>query len=168
MTTVDLATHHVEVLSRLGRPRSWPAGTTLWQTGDSSTEALLIRSGQVKITISAVSGKQMVLAVRGAGELIGEFSALDGRGRSASTTTITPVTGVMIAGDALLGCLGEHADLTLALLRLVISRIRESDLRRLDLGVMDSTSRAAGLLIDLAERHGRIDTDGTSVLIELT
>jgi CRP-like cAMP-binding protein len=42
------------------------------------TEGFLLLEGQVKISITSSSGREVVLDVLGSGEIIGELSAIDG------------------------------------------------------------------------------------------
>ena len=118
------------------------------------TSVLLIESGRAKVVVSSRSGKQVLLAVRGPGDVLGEFAALDGRPRSASVVALTMLRAWHVPADELMRHLLAEPRAALELLRLLVSRLREADLQRLDFGALDTTRRVAGTVLDLAARHG--------------
>src|SRR5215469_12109402 len=75
------------------------AGSTLFHEGDPSDWVLLVLAGRIKITVLTSDGRDVVLAVRVPGELIGELSALDGLPRSATATAIETVECWIIPAD---------------------------------------------------------------------
>ena len=138
----------------IGRIRRWSVDSPVIRQGEGGDLVVLIRIGHVKIVSLAPSGKQIVLALRGPGDLLGEFSALDGRPRSASVLALTDVQGWVVPAADFVAHLSVDPKASLALLRLVVSRLREADLRRLEFGSLDTISRIASLLCALAEQHG--------------
>jgi CRP/FNR family cyclic AMP-dependent transcriptional regulator len=137
-----------------GRIRRWSVDSPVIRQGEGGDLVVLIRTGHVKIVSLAPSGKQVVLALRGPGDLLGEFSALDGRPRSASVLALTDVQGWVVPAADFVAHLSVDPKASLALLRLVVSRLREADLRRLEFGSLDTISRIASLLCAMAEQHG--------------
>ena len=75
-------------LMAAGRVRRHPVGSMLFLEGDDSHGVLILMSGTVKLTVLALDGREVVLDLRGAGEILGEMSALDGAPRSATATVI--------------------------------------------------------------------------------
>jgi CRP-like cAMP-binding protein len=131
-----------------------PGGpATVYRQADPATDAILIGSGRAKVTLSAAHGKQVLLAVRGPGEFLGEFAVVDRTIRSATVRALTALTGWCVPGDLLLAHLATEPGAALELLRLVVGRLRESDRQRLDFGALDTTGRVARLLLGLADRH---------------
>jgi CRP-like cAMP-binding protein len=64
-----------------GRVHHWSAQEVLFREGDPVTGALLITTGVLKIHKHSPSGDELILALSGAGDLLGEFAALDGATR---------------------------------------------------------------------------------------
>ncbi len=157
-------------LGALGTRRRYRPGTFLFREGDCSDHLVALLRGTVKVFATAGSGYESVLAVRSAGEIIGEFAAFDRRPRSASVIAVTDVDGAVIRGGDFRRYLRAEPDLALALLGELIDRVRESDRRRMEYGAYDATSRVSRLLLELAERHGvRIDTsEGPAVAVTLS
>ncbi len=138
----------------VGRSRMWEAGAIIFREGEPAATVLLIEAGRAKALLSAPSGKQVLLAVRGRGDLLGEFAALDGQPRSATVQALTAVRGRLVTSGAFVDHLAAEPHAALELLRLLVSRLRESDLQRLDFGALDTTGRVANFLIALTPRHG--------------
>jgi CRP/FNR family transcriptional regulator, cyclic AMP receptor protein len=70
-----------------GTRRVYPATALLFAEGDPPGPTLVVAAGTVRIATE--SGGE--IAVVGPGELVGEFSAVDGLPRSASVTAVTDV-----------------------------------------------------------------------------
>jgi CRP/FNR family cyclic AMP-dependent transcriptional regulator len=151
-TTVD-GTRLTTWLRSVGRWRTWEAGAIIFREGEPATTVLLIESGRAKAVLSSASGKQVMLAVRGSGDLLGEFAALDGQPRSATVQALSAVRGWLVTSGALVDHLAGESSAALELLRLLVSRLREADMQRLDFGALDTTGRVANFLIALNPRH---------------
>jgi len=61
----------------LGRRRSYASGQVLFSEGDEGRDVVVLLSGSVKIVSTAPSGREVILEVFDAGELVGELSAID-------------------------------------------------------------------------------------------
>ena len=64
--------------------RAYPKHTIIMSEGDATDAIYMIVSGKVKIYLSDESGKELILAIKGAGEYFGEMG-LDGGPREAPT-----------------------------------------------------------------------------------
>jgi signal transduction histidine kinase/predicted CoA-binding protein len=65
-----------------------PAGETLFCEGDPGDRAYVIRSGELQV-VKQSSGREVLLAVRGAGDVIGEMSLLEDAPRMATVRAHT-------------------------------------------------------------------------------
>ncbi len=139
-------------LRAAGRPRRWDRGTTLMAEGDAADWVLVLTSGRVKVSSHTASGTEVVLAVRGAGALLGEFSAIDGLPRSATVTALEPVEGIVVRDFT--AFLREHGRVAVLLLQTVTGRMRDADRKRIEYGAFDTAGRVATRLLELAERYG--------------
>ncbi len=136
--------------------------------GERSDHVVVIEVGRVKVTSAAASGKQALLAIRGPGDLLGEFSAIDGRARSATVTALSSVTATLVSGSAFRDLLIGDGKIAFTLLRVVVDRLREADVQRLDFGAYSVTERIARLLIDYARRYGEQGDDRVIITLPLT
>jgi CRP/FNR family transcriptional regulator, cyclic AMP receptor protein len=158
----------VAALINLGTERRYPARSTLFRQGEAGGSVLLLQEGWVKTASAAYSGEEALLAFRGPGDVLGEFSALDGRPRSATVSALVPVRAIMIDGDRFVQHLMRHRRTMHALLVHTVARLRQSDVERLKYVSVDGFRRTARLLLDLAERHGRATPTGTLIDLPLT
>jgi CRP/FNR family transcriptional regulator, cyclic AMP receptor protein len=151
-----------------GRQRRWPSGATLFLEGDRSESVLVVVSGRVKVFSLTEQGEEVVLAVRGPGALLGELSALDGGVRSASVAALEPVTGLVLPSPVFIEFLRTHGPAATVLLRLITSRLRDADRKRVEFGAFDIAARVAGRLVELADRFGEPDEHGVRISVALS
>src|SRR5438067_4965617 len=71
------------LLVKSGRRRSFRRGDRLCREGDRSTTVLVLLTGHVRILTLAPDGREVVVGVRGAGDVVGDIAAVDHRPRSA-------------------------------------------------------------------------------------
>ena len=148
-----------------GRVRRYPRGSLLFAEADVAHEVLVITAGAVKVVVTASSGREVVLDVLEAGELLGEMSAIDGGHRSATATALGPVEVLAVPQAAFVELLDSHPALSRRLLQLLTARIRGADRRQLEFGANDALGRVCQRLVDLAERYGSTDAEGRVALV---
>jgi CRP/FNR family transcriptional regulator, cyclic AMP receptor protein len=129
-----LTPKELETLEDLGEPASFSEGQEIFAEGETSDRLLLLREGRVRVLARAPSGKDVQLAERGPGELLGDLSGIDGRPRSASVLALEDVAGLVVPLRAFRGFLMDHPRVAISLLELVSRRLRESDARRVESG----------------------------------
>jgi CRP-like cAMP-binding protein len=150
------------------RTRHFDAGTPLFVEGDVGTKVVVIHSGHVKVTSSSEEGHTVVLAVRGPGDILGDLSAIDGEARSASGIAIDPVDAQIIPADRFRELLDATPGIATALLRVIVSRIRDSDRLRVEFGARDTAGRVAMRLVELGETLGEPCPEGIRITVPLT
>jgi CRP-like cAMP-binding protein len=152
----------------LGARRRFAAGTPLFLEGDVGGSVITIESGHVKVFVTSGEGREIMLAVRGPGALLGDLSAIDGAPRSASGTALDAVEATVIPSAAFRTFLADTPGAALALLGMVIDRMRDSDRLRVELGARDTYGRVAQRLVELAETSGVLDGDAIRIALPLT
>ncbi len=148
-------------LLALGHRSEWERGDRLFHAGDRADSAMIILEGLVKVHKLAPDGADVVLALVGVGDLLGEISAVRDAMRSATATALDTVRATVITVPDLRGFLARHHASTLALLELTLSRLAASDARRLEFATSGSLARVSSRLAELAERFGDRVDDGT-------
>jgi CRP/FNR family cyclic AMP-dependent transcriptional regulator len=172
----SLAADERTALGEIGHARSYRRGERMILEGDQQNTTFLVLEGRVRVFTGTPEGTEVTLCVRGPGDLIGEMGALDpGCPRSASVIALEPVRCRVITARELQTFLEAHPRSTLALLRLVIGRLRGADRRRTEFGPYDATRRLARVLIEAADESatgapapgGRRDRDASGVQLGL-
>lgn len=147
-------------LRSLGVRRRFPAGAAVFLEGDVAHDALLLLDGTVKIAVTALDGREVILDVLGQGALVGELSAIDGRARSATAYALTPVEVLAVPCRSFIELMHRRPALMYQLLVSVADRLRGSVRRQLEYGTGDALGRLCGRLVELAEQYGNAGIDG--------
>jgi CRP-like cAMP-binding protein len=143
-------------------------GQVLFFEGDLGGSVIALRSGLAKVSVQTLPGRELLLAVKGPGELLGEMSTLDGRPRSATATAMEAVEALVVSASVFHEFLNDHPRIALRLLRTLAAELRETDELLADRDAGDTVSRTARRLVHLAGRYGRRNGRSTHVGISLT
>ena len=149
-----------------GVARRYRPGATLFNEGDLSDWVVIVLEGRVKVSAATADGKEVILAIRGPGELLGDLAAIDAHPRSATATAIDAVDCRIISAHEFQMFLTARPQAALAFLTSISRRLRDSDRRQVEFIALDSVGRVAARLVELAERYGVLGPDG-SILIDL-
>jgi CRP-like cAMP-binding protein len=147
-------------LRQRGQPVSYARGRTVFHEGQVPDRVLLLQSGCVKVRLVTDTGREVVLAFRGPGELVGEQSALDGEPRSATIVAVDPVEALAFTQAAFRRFLLDHPDAALALLAIMSRRLREADARRAEFSALSTLGRVVSRLLEFSDRFGLESDDG--------
>jgi CRP/FNR family transcriptional regulator, cyclic AMP receptor protein len=119
--------------------------------GDESTFAVIILDGYVKIIGRTEGGVESLLAVRAAGDVVGELAALDASPRSATASAAGAVLGRALSQAELDSCLRRHPAIAVAFNRTVVAKLRVATRHRVDFRGRDAKERLARALLELFE-----------------
>jgi CRP/FNR family transcriptional regulator, cyclic AMP receptor protein len=143
------------MLCELAPQRRWPSRTVLLRQGDPGTHVLVVTTGSAIVTRDGPDGDQVLLAVRGAGELYGELSVLGGGTRSCTVVAAEPCRVHVVLAKDFHRFVTTH-DLLEPLLKHTIDRFREADEIRFELATAPVAGRLAAALLRLAAHGPRI------------
>lgn len=150
-----------------GRRVQFRRGQALFTEGDLAERVFVIEQGWVMISSMAPGGREIVLGIRGPGDVIGDLSALDGAPRSATALALGDVEATVAPGSALTRALTDAATAT-ELLRILAARLRDADRKRLEFAALDTLGRVAWRLQELGERFGEDTAEGVEVELPLS
>lgn len=142
-------------LLEVGHAREWQRGEVLFHAGDPADSAIVLTTGLLKVHKTTAEGDEVVLALCGPGDLLGEISAVGDGLRSASATALASVHGLVVPVPDLRAFLSAHPGAMLRLLALTLERLHNADQRRLEFAAAESLARVASRLVELAERFGQ-------------
>ena len=166
-------------LLSLGRRRVLREGEVLLARGLGETRAALVLRGLVKITAVNEQGREMFLAVRGEGDLIGEEAAIPGRQPQAGSrpglvtaTALTRTTAARVFPVAhLREFLDGHPAAMLRVANGLCERLADAEARIAGTAWDTADTRLARLLWEL-EHHGNSDWlqggEGIAIPVQLT
>ncbi|GGY16821.1 catabolite gene activator protein [Streptomyces minutiscleroticus] len=151
-------------LCGLAPDRVRPARSVLLRQGDPGTHVILLVSGSALVTLTGPNGERTLLAVRGAGELLGELAVLDNQPRTATVIAAETCRIRIVPADLFLAYVEEN-DLLSCLLRHAIARVRESEAVRLELATASVPLRLASALSRLVDAAS---ANASGVVVRLT
>ncbi len=150
----DLPDHELRAIAGLTRERHFPRGAVILSQGDRGEALFVIRSGQVRVTVIAEDGREVILSVLGAGSFFGEMSLLDDEPRSAHVIAMAETGLLQLRREDFRARLRASPDLGVGLLRELSQRLRRADETITSLMLLDVNGRIAHLLLDLAREEG--------------
>jgi CRP-like cAMP-binding protein len=151
-----------------GHERVHHAGDRLCREGDPPMGAFVVLDGYTRLTKSAASGREIMLELRGPGDVLGEMSVVDGRAQSATATAVRDVHALALTTDDFRALLDTRPAVAGSLLWVLVDRLRQASSRQLELGTVEAMGRVCRRLAELADMHGEPTADGVLIRSSLS
>jgi CRP/FNR family transcriptional regulator, cyclic AMP receptor protein len=149
--------------------RTYPGGTNIITAEQPGEVVYVILSGTVKIHIEQADGTDVILALMGPGDVVGEMSLIDSSGRSASVITLEESQLLWMSGSTFQECLHTMPAFALNLIRILAVRMRLANELIQALATLDVHGRVARQVLAFADRYGKPGETGEIVIpIRLT
>jgi CRP/FNR family transcriptional regulator, cyclic AMP receptor protein len=149
----DLESEALDQLCRYAKHTSVKRGATIFSKGDPGDSLLAIVSGTVKISISSSEGRNAILNLIGAGELVGEIAVLAGQGRTADATANTDCEIFAINRRDFLPFVRSQPALAMKFIELLCARLRRTSEQVERLILKDLPGRLACALLGLTAQR---------------
>jgi CRP/FNR family transcriptional regulator, cyclic AMP receptor protein len=156
------------VLSGLGRMSVFPSGAALCVEGDPATHVFILVAGWVKILAVTSEGQQMVLALRGHGDIVGEVAGEATGYRTATMQATGTVRALIVGHEKFSSFLDTYLGASHAYRRVLTQRWIDTAAMLRSRSATTGAQRIAFLLLDLAGRHGGETADGVYVAMPLS
>jgi CRP/FNR family cyclic AMP-dependent transcriptional regulator len=153
--------------ARLHR-RQFPSGANVVTVETPGEAVYIIVSGTLKIKVDQPDGTEVIIALLGAGELVGELSVLDSAGRSADAFTQEESVVLWLDRSSFDQLLDEIPVLMRNLLRILTRRIRLSTEQIQALCTLDVYGKVARQLLVFADQYGQVTEEGIKIPVRLT
>jgi CRP-like cAMP-binding protein len=98
----------------------------------------------------------VILAVLHPGDYVGEMSLIDNEPHSATVRAEVQTDMLILGRTEFARCLPENSSLSYAILRGLVSRLRQADRQIESLALLDVYGRVARTLLDMAEMQGDV------------
>ena len=134
--------------------RNFAGGGALFHEHQLADRVLVLRDGFVKVSAYTDNGREVVLGIRGPGDVLGELSALDGQARSATVIALESVQALAISTGSFNSFLESHPRVLRVLLQVLAGRLRDADRRRVEFAAKETMGRVASRIVELSERFG--------------
>lgn len=145
-----------------------PRGTRVFDLGDTTRVVYLVKRGAVRIARETPDGKDVTVALLGAGDLFGEETLFDGAPRSTVAVVVEDALLCTARAEDLFGLLSRDPQLALNVAKLLSGRLGEARAAMEDLAYARVGDRIVHLYRKLALEHGVRVAAGTKVDLRLT
>jgi len=160
--------HELERLAPLLHERSFPAGASVLTAEQPGEAVYVVLRGSVKVHLLTPDGAEVILAVLGPGEVVGEMSLADSLGRSASVTTLEESAFLWIDRTIFRSGIEGSPVLARNLADILSRRMRLANAHLLSLATLDVPGRVASQILSLSREYGEESTDGVRIPIRFT
>ena len=162
-----LSDAELDSLADRAQRRRYRSGEAVFHKDDPGAMLYILVGGLVKITLPSEEGHEAVLALVGAGEMFGELALLDGQPRSASAVAMETSEALTIRREDFLEFLKDHADASISIIAMLSRRLRNTNDLIADTLFLDTPTRIAKKLLDLAADFGKPNEDGITIDLRL-
>jgi len=139
-----------EALLEISRVRRFSRGSLLFSEGDTAGGFFLIVSGRVKVFKISPDGKEQILHIFGAGEIVGEVAVFSGKDFPASAVTLQDGEILFIPRDGFLRLATGRPEILLNMLATLSMRLRRFTVQIERLTLREVASRLAEVLLEIA------------------
>jgi CRP/FNR family cyclic AMP-dependent transcriptional regulator len=144
----------------LGRTK-FPGGAMILTASQPGEIAYVVLDGTLKVSVIQSNGRELTLALLGAGEVVGELAMADRATRSADVVALEPSTLVWIDRNTFGQLRRDIPLITENLLRLMARRLRLANAQLQAVATLDVHGRVARQLLALADALGEEQPDGS-------
>ena len=137
------------ILGSLGVPVRFARRQVLFRQGEPPGYVYVLLEGVVKVVRSESDGGLAILTIRSAGDVVGDMAAMDGRPRSATVATLSPLVAQLLTAQQFRSFVARPTVST-GFARYVVARLREADEQRVELALLPVRVRLARTLARLA------------------
>lgn len=157
-----------DALFRIGRPRDYSSGENMCVEGDPATHIYILLVGWVKILATTTDGHKLVLALRGAGDLVGEVAGETTGRRNATIKAIDNVRALVVPHEKFSSFLDTNQRADRAYRRVVTQKWNDTDTILRSRTGTTGAQRLARVLLELADRHGQAVNGAIYLVLPLT
>jgi len=159
----------LEIINQKLRRHQFPAGTAIITAETPGEAVYLIHTGTVKIKVDQSDGKEVIIAILGPGNVVGEMSVIDSAGRSADVVTQEDSVLFWLDRSSFNQFVDTMPTLARNLLTVLTSRLRVAVEQIQALCTLDVYGMVARQLIAFADAYGEESPDaGRLIPLRLT
>jgi CRP/FNR family transcriptional regulator len=158
----------VESCQHLFNTTLLPKRYRVFDQGDPTRLVYLIKRGKVRIARLTPDGKEITVAILGAGDIFGEETLFDQPVRTTIATCIEETLICTARADDLFALLSRSPNLALNVARMLSERLGDASATMEDLAYARIPDRLLHLFERLAHEHGTPVADGVRLDVRLT
>jgi CRP/FNR family cyclic AMP-dependent transcriptional regulator len=163
-----LAADELAAFRASGRVQRYANGQPIFHEGDDPGGVVALVSGQVRVSVMGVGGRDVVLRFSTPGELVGELAAIAGRPRMATVTAVGPVEAIAMRRVEFQRFISDHPRLAPLVFERLATLLADADRQLVDFATRDVTARIARRLLELVQQGGVHDETGVRITLPLS
>jgi CRP-like cAMP-binding protein len=142
------------------RAEEVPADKLIVSQEQPTSDACIVLSGMLKVYLDRPDGGEIVFAMLGPGEVVGELNLIDHLGRSANVIALETSRLLWLDGEAFQTCLETIPGLAHNLMTILARRLRLANAQVQALAHLAIQGRIAHQLLAFADGYGEADGEG--------
>jgi CRP/FNR family transcriptional regulator, cyclic AMP receptor protein len=164
----DLTPAELAQIHRQLRATTFAPDATIMTTEQPGEAVYIVLEGTLKTFVEQAGGTNVILAILGPGEIVGEMSMFDQQTRSASVVTMEEATLLWLDRASFWACLRTIPQLSINLVTIVARRLRMANDHIQALATLNVDGRVARQLLAFARVYGRPAPGGLMIPLRLT
>ena len=164
----ELSDEELEEIKKIMITRKYKEGEIIFFEGEMGKSLHLVEAGKIKLVKMIESGEEQILNVLKKGSIFAEVVLFDKANYPATAIALEDSEiGVIKRGD-MENLITEFPKMALKILRVMSKRLRRAQKMVQDLGLRNTTSRTASILVYLAREHGVKAGEQVEINLSLT
>jgi CRP/FNR family transcriptional regulator, cyclic AMP receptor protein len=140
-------------LTAIGRISVFPPGVTMCLEGEPTTHVFVLVSGWVKVLAVTSDGRELMLALRGQGDIVGEIAGATTGHRNATVKAVDAVHALIVRYDRFGSFLDSYPGAGRAYRQVMTLRWNDTATTLRSRALTTGAQRLALLLLELAARY---------------
>ena len=139
--------------------RRFRRGDIVVEHGKTSNALFILLTGRAQVLTADTRGREVILAMLGPGDYVGEMSLIDNEPHSATVRADVITDTLVVARVDLACCLPDRSSVAHALMHGLVQRLRGANRQIESLALLDVYGRVARALLEMSEK-----VDGSRVI----
>ncbi|MFW6151079.1 MAG: Crp/Fnr family transcriptional regulator [Chloroflexota bacterium] len=141
-------------LAELAVEEGYEPGRFVFWEGEPAHSFFMVSEGRVKVLKHSSTGKELIVAFFGPGEMFGEVGVFEDKPYPASAQAVERSAVLRIAKDDFLSFIAARPQVSLKAIQVLSARLRDAQSRLRDVAAERAQQRLAGLLLMLSSKLG--------------
>lgn len=163
----SMSEEELSQLAEIIEVRQYSKGEVMFWEGETAQGLYYIKLGAVQMSKTNYEGKQAILQIFGAGDVLAEAVLFAEAPYPATAEVVEDTIVYFLGAGAIQELMLQHPKIALFIIKVLSIRLRTAQDKLKSWAFASAESRVAKLLLDLAARHGKHADLGLVVDVEL-
>ncbi|WP_408956373.1 Crp/Fnr family transcriptional regulator [Natroniella sp. ANB-PHB2] len=164
----ELTSEEAKEIKKIIHTKEYKEGEIIFFEDEPGEALFLVQEGKVKLIKMIESGEEQILNILKQGSMFAEVVLFDGGRYPATAIVLEESTIGIINRKDMIQLIDKVPDIALKILKVMSKRLRRAQNMVQNLGLRDTTSRTASILVYLAKEHGITNQEQVKINLSLT